>query len=96
MTRRFKPIDARGRKIRTGAMVRVVGLPDLGSMHPQARRESGPVFRHLRGTCKRVRGFDQYGFVELQFRILRGRHSGWHSVAIEPHLLRVQNHGRVV
>jgi len=71
-------------------------MPDLTSMPMQQRRETEPVFRHLRGMCKRVGGFNQFGLVELDFRIRKGRLSGWHSVAIEPHLLRVQNHGRVV
>jgi len=70
--------------------VRVVGLPDLSSMAPEQRAETQPVFAHIRGTCKRVRGFNQFGLIELTFGILRGPHRGLHTVWIEPHVLLVQ------
>jgi hypothetical protein len=54
------------------------------------RAESEPVFQHLRGTRKRVSGFDQYGNAEIFFIIRNGPHRGIHSVAIEPFLLLVQ------
>jgi hypothetical protein len=83
----LEPLDARGRRIRTGDVVRVIGVPDLSTMHESARRQSAPVFRHILGTCKRVNGFDPNGFADLFFRIRSGRHSGLHSVVIEPELL---------
>jgi hypothetical protein len=83
----LKPIDARGQRIRIGDLVRVVGMPDLSTMHKSARRNSKPVFLHLRGTRKRVQGFDRNGFAELFFRIRSGRHAGLHGVLIEPALL---------
>jgi hypothetical protein len=73
--------------IREGDVVRVVGVPDLaGIRRPEVRR----VFRHLVGTYRRVRGFDERGNVELVFRIRDGRDRGLHVVGIEPSLLRVR------
>ena len=87
----MKPLDARGRRIRVGDFVRIVGMPDLSTMAtPSARRETGAVFRHVRGRCKRVSGFNKYGFVEVAFRILRGLNKGMHMLAVEPWLLIVQ------
>ena len=85
-----KAIDARGQAIRKGDRVRIVGLPDLSGMKPARRAETEPVFQHIRGACKRVRGFDQSGHVELTFGIRHGRHAGYHAVWIEPWLLFVQ------
>lgn len=86
----LKPLDARNRRIRKGDRVRIVGIPDFSNMHPGRRAESERVFLHIRGTCKRVDGFNRYGFVEIFFKIRRGPLSGWHNVAIEPNLLLVQ------
>jgi len=83
----LKPIDARGQRIRKGDIVRIVGVPDLSTMRKSARRESEPVFLHLRGTRKRVQGFDPNGFADLFFHIRSGRHAGYHGVLIEPSLL---------
>jgi len=83
----LKPIDSKGQRIRKGDVVRIVGVPDLSTMHKSARLESEPVFLHLRGTCKRIQGFDPNGFADLFFRIRSGRHSGLHGVLIEPALL---------
>ena len=87
---RLKPIDAKGRRIHKGDLVRIVGMPDLNSMSKRSRREVEPVFRHIRGTCKCVCGFARYGFAEIFFKIRTGRYAGWHSVEIEPNLLIVQ------
>src|SRR3569623_283250 len=88
----MKPLDARGRRIRGGDFVRIVGLPDLSTMaSATARRETGAEFRHVRGSCKRVSGFNKYGFVEVSFRILRGPNKGMHMLAVEPPLVIVQN-----
>ena len=86
----LKPTDAKGRRIHKGDLVRIIGIPDLNSMSKKSRREVEPVFRHIRGTCKRVRGFARYGFAEIFFKIRAGRYAGWHSVEIEPDLLLVQ------
>jgi hypothetical protein len=82
-------IDAIGKKIQIGDVVRVIGAPDLKGMHPSTRRESLPVFQYLVGKYKRVVGFN-YGLIELSFRIRKGKHKGFHSVWIEPELLRVR------
>ena len=84
------PIDARGRTIRVGDIVRVRDVPDLSDMAPKYRAETQAVFAHVRGTRKRVKGFGEYGHVHLMFEILRGPHAGWHGVWIEPNLLLVQ------
>jgi hypothetical protein len=91
-----RSLDISGKLIRLGAVVRIVGIPDVTSMPAATRAETEPVFRHLLGKCKRVVGIDKRGFVELDFRIRRGRHAGLHSVGIEPHLLRVQRTRRAV
>jgi hypothetical protein len=83
------PLDRVGRKIRVGARVRVIGVPDLKFMAPSNRRESETVFRHILGTYKRVSGFDNHGFAELEFAIRNGAHRGSHLVMIEPNLLSV-------
>lgn len=75
-------------------MVRVLGVPDLGGMHPDGVEESAPVFAHIVGRYKRVAGFNEIGEVELFFRILRGPQRGLHSVWIEPRLLRVRRSKR--
>jgi hypothetical protein len=80
--------DALGSTIRTGDIVRVIGVPDLRGMSPAGLRSSRPAFRHILGTYRKICGFDRYGCAEIDFRIRRGPHAGWHTVYIEPHLLR--------
>jgi hypothetical protein len=87
----LKPIDARGRRIRKGDLVRVIGIPDLSTLHPEGRAETEPVFLHIRGTCKRIDEFNGHGLAELLFKVRAGPLAGWHSVAIEPNLLLRQN-----
>jgi hypothetical protein len=82
--------DVTGKPIKVGDTVRVVGMPDLSGMSAECRAESLPVFRHLLGKYKRVEEFDEYGQAWLRFTIRKGPHSGWHSVGIEPYLLRVR------
>jgi hypothetical protein len=59
-------------------------------MNRYARREPAPVFQHIVGSYKRVRGFNRLGHAELSFRILHGASAGLHTVWIEPRLLRVR------
>ncbi|HEY6230498.1 MAG TPA: hypothetical protein VIW64_04490 [Pyrinomonadaceae bacterium] len=80
--------DVTGALVAVGDIVRVVGLPDLAGMSPECRAESLPVFEHLLGKYKRVEEFDEFGMAWLRFNIRKGPHSGYHSVGIEPHLLR--------
>lgn len=87
---KLAPLDATGRTINIGDVVRVVGVPDLRPMARAQRARSLPVFEYLVGKYKRVLGFNQFGFVELQFAIRKGPKRGLHAVAIEPTLLRVR------
>ena len=84
------PRDATGRVIRTGDVVKVLGVPHLSRMSHRAHRASRRVFTHIIGTYKRVAGFNEIGWVELSFRILHGPDAGLHTVWIEPGLLRVR------
>ena len=83
------PLDRDGRRVRVGARVRIVGVPNLSGMRLPDRRTTAAVFRHISGTYRRVSGFDRYGCAEIFFAIRRGRCQGLHSVAIEPYLLLV-------
>lgn len=67
-----------------------MGVPDLSGMAPETRAESLPVFERLVGSYRRVAGFDRHGLVELAFRFRGGAEAGYHSVWIEPSLLRVR------
>ena len=82
--------DVAGERVKGGDIVRVIGAPDLAGMSPECRAESLPVFEHLIGKYKRVEEFDEFGMAWLRFRIQKGPHAGYHSVAIEPSLLRVR------
>jgi hypothetical protein len=85
------PQDARGKRIRLGSMVRIVGTPDLSSIRSRATRlQLEDLFEHLRGQCKRVVGFGRYGHAEISLRVRRGMHAGLHFIEIEPNLLLVQ------
>ncbi len=88
--KRLQRRDLDGERVRVGDLVRVIGLPDLAGMSPDCRAESLPVFRYLLGKYKRVKEFDGFGMVWLRFEIRKGPHAGYHSVAIEPYLLRVR------
>jgi len=88
--KRLQPRDVKGKRVRVGDLVRVVGVPDLSRMSPECREESLPVFEYLRGKYKLVEEFDEYGMAWLRFKIRKGPHAGHHSVGIEPYLLRVR------
>ena len=75
--------------VSVGDRVRIVGVPDLSGMGA-LKAESQPVFEHLVGQVKRVEEFDELGFAWLRFIIRRGKVRGWHSVAMEPCLLKKQ------
>jgi hypothetical protein len=70
-------------------------VPNLSGMSADSLAESLPVFRHLVGKYKRVAEFDEFGFAWLFFKIRKGAHAGFHSVGIEPHLLRVRRAAKV-
>jgi len=87
--KRLKNKDANGQRIHVADKVRIVGVPELAGMAPKYRAESLPVFQYLVGKYKRVEEFDQFGFAWLRFKIRKGPNAGYHSVAIEPYLLKV-------
>lgn len=82
--------DATGALLRLGDMVRIIGVPDLGGMHPDVRPETERVFRYLVGKYKRIAEFDDRNEAGLWFRIRKGRDAGIHWVSIEPSLLRLR------
>jgi hypothetical protein len=88
--KRLSARDVTGKPIRIGDVVRVIGVPDLSGMSADCQADSLPVFQHLVGTYRRVEEFDEYGHAWLAFKIRNGPHSGYHSVAIEPYLLRIR------
>jgi hypothetical protein len=83
-------IDARGRRIKSGDYVRIVGVPELRSKRHPGRKEMIAAFEYLVGTVRRIRGFDRNGFAEIFFRVRGGHIAGWHGVVIEPCLLLKQ------
>ena len=87
--KRLQNKDANGQRIKVGDRVRIAGVPNLSGMAPEQRAESLPVFQYLVGKYKRVEEFDQFGFAWLRFKIRKGPHAGYHSVAMEPYLLKV-------
>src|SRR5690349_4581037 len=87
----LEPKDRRGKTIRKGHMVRVVGMPDLTGIRDRpGRLKAEAAFRHTQGRCYKVQGFSRYGFVDLFFKIRAGRNAGWNGIAIEPEFLLVQ------
>lgn len=89
---RYKLVDRTGVKIRIGATVRVVGVPDLSGLTRTGRAEVLAVFRYLLGRYRKVVDFDDrgIGLVWLDCRIRNGPYAGLHTVWIEPWLLRVR------
>lgn len=90
----YPPIDRDGNTLRVGDTVRIVGVPDLSGMAPSVRDYSLGVYRHLVGKYKVVEEFDETGQAWLRFGIRKGKYAGWHSVGIEPFLLRVRRSSR--
>lgn len=82
--------DVTGKPIKIGDVVRIIGVPDLSGMSAACRAESLPVFKHLVGKYKQVYEFDEYGFAWVSFKIRQGSSAGFHTVGLEPHLLRVR------
>jgi hypothetical protein len=80
--------DRKGRMLRPGMVVRVVGVPELTGMSRASGRASKPIFRHIVGTYRRILAFDEHGMAEIVLRIRAGRWAGLHVVGIEPRLLQ--------
>ncbi|RDZ26572.1 hypothetical protein [Lysobacter silvisoli] len=83
-------LDCQGSTIRAGDSVRVIGVPDLSGMAQPYREQSLRVFQHIVGSYKTVAEIDEDGQVWLRFGIRKGPLSGWHSLGIELHLLRLR------
>jgi len=88
--RRLPRKDVAGKRLKVGDIVRIVGVPDLTGMSADCLAESLPVFQHLVGNYKRITEFDEWGCAWLSFKIRKSPYAGWHSVGIEPHLLKVR------
>jgi hypothetical protein len=80
------PNDVAGAPLQVGEIVRVIGVPDLSGMSSHAQHESRPVFEHLVGKYKSIRGFNEFGMLELSF-VIRGKPIQ-HTVWLEPYLVR--------
>jgi hypothetical protein len=80
--------DVTGEQLNVGDIVRVIGVPELNGMSRECRAESLPVFQYLVGKYKQIAEFDEFGMAWLWFKIRKGPHMGFHSVGIEPYLLR--------
>lgn len=81
--------DANRKTIRIGDTVRIIDVPDLSDMAPEPLKETQLAFEYLVGKYKKVSGFDEYGHVELVFKVLKWN-DGIHTVWIEPFLLKVK------
>lgn len=88
--KRLQRKDVAGERIRVGDIVRVIGVPDLSGISADFRAGTLAVFEHLVGTYKRIEEFDEYGQAWLRFTIRKGPHAGYHSVGIEPYLLKLR------
>jgi hypothetical protein len=81
-------LDRDGCKLQVGDIVRVIGVPDLTGMSQDAQDESKPVFEYLRNKFKKIKGFDEIGNAQLEFRLSRKEPPYCHTVWIEPFLLK--------
>lgn len=86
----YEPLDCTGARLRPGDLVRIVGRPDLTGLPELDELGTRAVFAHLVGTYKRIIDFDEHGHAHLTFRIRSGPVAGYHSVWIEPYLLRLR------
>jgi hypothetical protein len=79
--------DSKGNKLKVGDKVRILALPDLTGMSPDARSETLPVFKRALGTYRRIEGFSSQGLIELIIRIKIT--NGWSTdfIFIEPRLV---------
>lgn len=72
------------RTFQIGDKVGVIGIPKI-TYAPGVKDELGTekLFKSMLGKVYTVRGFDRYGYIELQPR-------RWNSVWIEPELLKLR------
>jgi len=78
---RLKPFDQKGRRIRRGDWVRLVGIPAVVRKHKGGTLR---MFRAAEGRTFRVEGFGRYGHAELD---LTKKVARFHTIWVEPDLL---------
>jgi len=81
----------RKRPFKIGDKVRVIGIP-VAKLAPGVRDELGTnkLLKYMLGRVYTVKGYDKYGFVELEPRPLKD------TVWIEPELLTLRARKRTV
>ncbi len=82
--------DVEGRKLKVGDIVKIKGIPDTSSWTQSQKRFSLYVFKHLVGKYKRIFDFDKYGLAEIEFRMKKRGKWEYHTVWLEPYLLRLK------
>ncbi len=87
---RYPAIDKEGRPLKVGDVVRVTGLPDTSSWTASQKDFSLYVFTSLVGKYKKIHDFDELGMAELTFRLKQGDTWEYHTVWLEPYLLRLR------
>ncbi len=66
------------------------GLPDTSGWTASQKDFSLYVFTSLVGKYKKIRDFDELGLAELSFRLKQGETWEYHTVWLEPYLLRLR------
>lgn len=79
--------DCKGNKLNIGDKVRILALPDLTGMTPDALADTLPVFKRALGTYRRIHAFSRHGLIELKLRIKETNGWGTHYIFIEPRLV---------
>jgi len=84
----LRPIDRFGKRLHPGDRVRLLRRPLVKRDPPETKT----IFRRAVGRTFVIEEFSDYGFVELDLRKIQK----WDSVWVEPELLRLVQHGRLV
>lgn len=90
-SKKLRPRDADGRRIRVGDTVRIVAVPEFEGWGAEA---VGAIFSHILGNYKRVSGFDERGELEFCIQIRKSRRylpAGVHCISLEPGCTRVKS-----
>jgi|SRR5579862_4225257 len=85
---KLKPLDQKGRRIRRGDWVRLVGIPAVVRKH---KGETLRVFRAAAEKTFRVEGWGRYGHAELD---LTKKVARFHTIWVEPELLSLTRRHR--
>lgn len=76
--------------VRIGDKVRIVGLPEVSDWTREQKDFSLSVFEYLVGKTKKIAGFNDLGMAEIEFRRKEGGEWVYHTVWLEPYLLRLK------